>query len=130
MPNDVFRANFAKVLKKAGGKWPQLIRKVSIDMGRKMVQGSPVDTGRFKSNWMYGNGGINMFTGAEPGSDPMAAIEAGINAWTPGTVIYITNSMPYARRLEYGWSQQFPQGMVRLTVQDFKNNVNNAAKSL
>ena len=130
MPNDQFRTNFAKVLKKAGDKWPLLIKKVAVDLGRKVVQGSPVDTGRFKSNWVYGNGTINTATTDATNIDAMVGITAGVETWTPGAIIYITNSLPYARRLEYGWSKQAPQGMVRLAVQDFKANVNSAAKAL
>ena len=130
MVNDQFRANFAKVLKKAGDKWPLLIKKVAIDLGRKIVSGSPVDTGRFKSNWVYGSGNVNTTQTDATNVNSMVVITQEIEAWVPGTIIYITNSLPYARRLEYGWSKQAPQGMVRLAVQDFKTNVNNAAKSL
>ncbi|NBT33816.1 MAG: hypothetical protein EBT13_18445 [Rhodobacteraceae bacterium] len=31
-------------------------------------------------------------------------------------IIYIQNNLPYANRLENGWSGQAPQGMVALTV--------------
>lgn len=31
----------------------------------------------------------------------------------------LTNNLPYAERLEYGWSNQAPQGMVRVNVARF-----------
>jgi hypothetical protein len=34
--------------------------------------------------------------------------------------------MPYALRLEYGWSKQAPAGMVRVTVAEFQAVVNAA----
>ena len=35
--------------------------------------------------------------------------------------VYIVNGLPYAERLENGWSQQAPLGMVALTVQELQN---------
>jgi len=31
----------------------------------------------------------------------------------------VHNDLPYAQRVEYGWSTQAPQGMMRLTIKDF-----------
>ena len=34
-----------------------------------------------------------------------------------GNVVYLTNNLPYAQRLEYeGWSKQAPAGMVRVNM--------------
>lgn len=33
-----------------------------------------------------------------------------------GETYYLTNSLPYARRVEMGWSRQAPQGMLRVSV--------------
>ncbi|NTX09022.1 hypothetical protein, partial [Myxococcus sp. CA040A] len=33
-----------------------------------------------------------------------------------GDTVYVTNNLPYARRLEFGHSAQAPRGMVRVTV--------------
>jgi hypothetical protein len=32
----------------------------------------------------------------------------------------MTNALPYARRLEYGWSRQAPYGMVRYSVLEYR----------
>jgi len=37
-----------------------------------------------------------------------------------GDIVYLANNLPYAQRLEDGWSQQAPEGMVKLTVQRFQ----------
>ena len=39
----------------------------------------------------------------------------------PFEPVYIVNGLPYAERLENGWSQQAPLGMVALTVQELQN---------
>ncbi len=33
-----------------------------------------------------------------------------------GQTFYLTNPLPYARRIEFGWSGQAPQGMVRVSL--------------
>lgn len=39
----------------------------------------------------------------------------------PYQSVYIVNGLPYAERLENGWSKQAPLGMVALTVQELQN---------
>ena len=129
MSNSVVVLNIEKLLKKAGDKVDLVARRIAVDLGRKIVVASPVKTGRFKSNWFYGAGEINTSTNAPAGSDAMVAIEKGIAGWEPGQLMYITNSLSYARRLEYdSWSKQAPAGMVRLAVQNFNISVANAVK--
>lgn len=45
-----------------------------------------------------------------------------------GDVVYLTNSLPYAQRLEHGWSKQAPRGMVRLSAIEFKRFVRQAIR--
>jgi hypothetical protein len=43
-------------------------------------------------------------------------------------VHFLTNNLPYALRLEYGWSKnQAPAGMVGLAVAEFQSIVRDAA---
>lgn len=39
----------------------------------------------------------------------------------------ISNDQPYASRVEYGWSSQAPQGMMRRALSNFSNLLNAAA---
>jgi hypothetical protein len=39
----------------------------------------------------------------------------------------IYNPQPYAQRVEYGWSTQAPQGMLRLTVAEYSQILNDEA---
>ena len=98
-----------------------VVRKTVLDMAGQMIRLSPVDTGRFRSNWQYGGGAINTYTGsAIDASGSIGRITAGIAGWKPGETMWITNSLPYAQRLEAGWSKQAPAGMVRTTVASFE----------
>lgn len=104
-------------------KLETVVRETVLEMGSQMVLMSPMDTGRFRSNWMYGAGGINTATTTEAdpgGGASVQRITAGVLGWKPGEVMTITNSLPYARRLENGWSGQAPAGMVRVTIANFE----------
>lgn len=41
----------------------------------------------------------------------------------------IYNPMPYAYRVEYGWSKQAPNGMVRIAIKEFEPILNGIAKA-
>lgn len=47
-----------------------------------------------------------------------------------GDSIFIVNNLPYIQRLEDGWSGQAPQGMVKVTTNQFNRIVNRQAKKL
>jgi len=112
-----------------------IVRKVVIDMSTSMIRMSPVDTGRFRGNWMIGVGSPDVSTIEavdKDGSTSIARITAAVGSVQAGGVVYITNSLPYARRLEYGWSKQAPSppGIVRLTVQRYSEYIANAVKDV
>ena len=113
--NDKFRASFAKRINKSKGKFELFVQKLAVEIDKRLVFRSPVDTGRFRANWVVGNGTVNgntkeSFTAAN-NSIEINSIKVN------GQIIYITNSLPYAYRLEYeSWSKQAPQGMVRITA--------------
>lgn len=126
--NDKFRASFAKRIVKAKAKPELFIKKLLVDIDGSLVAKSPVDTGRFRANWMIGNGAIDSQT-FERFDAPNNAIRINtINI--NGQIIYITNSLPYARRLENGYSQQAPAGFVRITLAEVNSMANRIGLSL
>ena len=42
--------------------------------------------------------------------------------------IYLSNGLPYAKRLENGWSRQAPTGMVRINVARFSSAIKQAVQ--
>ena len=141
-----FAAQLKAIADKAGTKVETVARKVTIDMAGEIIVMSPVGNpslwqspapagyvgGRFRNNWMFGQGQEN--TATNNGTDPSGAgtlnrLTAQIQAAQVGSVWYITNSLPYARALEYGHSTQAPAGMVRLTVQRWNEYISKAAKA-
>lgn len=98
----------------------------------KVVEKSPVDTGRFRGNWQVTTGhpatgevgsADDAWDQSPPGSaagTAMAAHQGQIGGLQPGDSIYLTNNVPYAGALEYGHSQQAAQGMVAVTVAELE----------
>ncbi len=96
-------------------------------LGGAIVMRSPVDTGRFRSNWLSAYGAIDASTNNaldKSGSAAIGKLTASVSAFPAGQVFYFTNSLPYAQRLEYdAWSAQSPAGMVRVSVAGWQSIV-------
>ena len=128
-----FAENLNKLCARAGEKAEMVVRRAALELQSGMIDGSPVDTGRFKGNFQCGLGVIDPTTTSPPdksGQGTLARTAATLEGWKPGQTIWLTNSLPYARRLENGWSQQAPAGMVRLTVQRYGDAVAKAVARL
>ena len=128
-----FAADLKRLCDAAGDKAELVVRKAALDLGGQMVDRSPVDTGRFKSNWMTGIGAMDTSTttAADPSGQPSRTkLQAQVAGWKPGQTIWITNNLPYAYRLEHGYSKQAPGGMVRLAVQNYAQAVAKAAREV
>ncbi len=90
------------------------VRRAALAADRTVVDVTPLDTGRAKGNWIVSVGNPDHSTFEEGQANAASAIAQGksvIEGWTKGT-IFISNSLPYIGKLEDGWSQQAPDGMV------------------
>ena len=120
-----------------------VVRKTMLELQTGIVLRSPVGNpdlwkapappgyvgGRFRANWLASVGvkdKSTVDTVDKSGAVSIARVEPAMARWEPGVTIFLTNALPYSTRLEYGWSDQSPGGMVRLTVQDFRDYVSKA----
>jgi len=95
-------------------------------IGGAIVLRSPVDKGRFRASWLSAYGAPDTSDSEafdKSGSTAIGKLKAKLNLLDTGQFFYFTNSQPYAERLEYGWSQQAPGGMVRLSVASWQSIV-------
>lgn len=89
--------------------------------------------GRFRGNWQLG---ISSAPAGETGridptgQDTLGAIVAEIPTKAAGLTFFLVNNVPYARRIEEGWSRQAPQGLVGLAVVEWQQKVAAAAESV
>lgn len=150
----VFTADVSAFIAKAQLSMDLVLRKILFDVSTRIVEMSPVGKpelwaanvdrqirglrpiapkgyvgGRFRANWQFGTG--SMPNGTTPDPKPNAAenIARLANQFKDakcGIDHYLVNNLPYSIPLEYGWSTQAPQGMVRTTIAAFQNMVRNA----
>lgn len=127
---DNFALDIQRFVDKAKGNVDLVVRKVSLDLFFRVIEKSPVDTGRFKSNWQVSINSIPQGTLAtfdKSGASSLARVRAASVGFAAGQIIYLVNNLEYARALEYGHSKQAPAGMVRLSVMEYGAVVTKAA---
>lgn len=88
--------------------------------------------GRFRGNWQVTFGTPAQGETNRVDKDSNQTLNAGIAVLDTfnaalDSVIYFVNNVPYATRLEFGYSSQAPNGMVRITAQEFQKLFNEAA---
>ncbi|UQS92524.1 HK97 gp10 family phage protein [Pseudomonas chlororaphis subsp. piscium] len=96
----------------------QRVRVIAMAMLNEIVLRSPVDTGRFRGNNIVSIGSPVYTNTAEVDPTGGETINRGLSVTSglePFTVVYIQNNLPYAERLENGWSDQAPGGIYELS---------------
>jgi len=112
------------------------LRKISIELFGRVIMRTPVDTGRLRGNWQAttyvpetGQRDLldNSSKANQKGlgnSKARGEMEEFVLGEGQSTMFHLTNTLPYARVIEYGdphGSQQAPQGMVRISVAEFQD---------
>lgn len=144
-----FGGDIAKFAEKAKSNSNKVVKKVVFDISSRLVYRTPVGDpsywqsppppgyvgGRARGNWQYALDAPNL--DGDNAIDPLGASTLdGIIAEIPtdsaaGHVHYITNTLPYIKRLEEGYSRQAPpQGIVALTVMEYKDIVSVAVSEV
>jgi len=99
-----------------------VVRKISLDVFRRIILRSPISTGRFRGNWQVAINAIPadvLELDDKTGTATVAKATAKVLNVKAGEVIDLINNLPYGPRLENGWSGQAPAGMVGITVTEF-----------
>lgn len=128
-----FELDIQRFVAKAKGNIDLVIRKIALDLFRRVIMKSPVDTGRFKGNWQVAIGSIPagvLEINDKTGSATISKMTAAVLGLKAGETIYLVNNLEYARPLEYGHSKQAPAGVVRITVQEYPQVVSKAANEV
>lgn len=147
---DTFALSLAAFAEKAPEKARTVVRRVALDTLSRVVMRTPVGNpatwkskppagyvgGRLRGNWAVSIGVPGASPGAGPDRSPrgratVARESAQINAADGEQPIYIMNSLPYVRVIEYeGHSGQAPAGMVRVTVTEMQAVVADIVRSV
>lgn len=96
-----------------------LQKRIALDLLRRIIFRTPVDTGRARGNWQVTLGPADeksLVTTDPGGAGTLARGAATIAGAQPFGLITVYNNVNYINRLEGGHSQQAPSGMVRLSL--------------
>lgn len=135
-----FTVQLEQFAEKVRGKSDAVVRSTVLETYRRLDARSPVGDatywitkppkgyvgGRFRGNWQLGVGTIPAGeTGRidKSGATTQGAILAEIPAEAAGKLIFLSNNVPYAQRIEDGHSRQAPTGLVGLTVAEWPSIV-------
>lgn len=118
-------SKIAEFRKLALARQQEVVEKSLIRTGESVVVESPVTSGRFAANWMYAFGDYNPDT-IDGEFNKEAERQGSINKMTAkignlqlGATFFMTNSLPYADRLENkSWSAK-GEKMVARAVMNF-----------
>lgn len=127
-----FSKQIAAFSQKSQDKANRVLRQCALDVLRRVVIGSPVDTGRFRGNWQVSLGAPmakSLDTVDKSGGSTISAGTNGIKNAIIGDSIFIVNNLPYAIPLENGHSRQAPNGIVGPTVKAFPEIFAQAVKA-
>lgn len=143
-----FGLDISKWVKKAKGNGPLVVRKIVLDVGNSMVEKTPVGDpstwkhdapagyagGRARGSWQHSTGAPlagEPGTVDDSGQATSARLYASVQRGDAYVEHFITSNVPYMRRLEYdGWSKQAPAGMVRITIAEYQDFLDNAVRGL
>jgi hypothetical protein len=112
----------------------QMVKDVASAVLEKVVSTTPHDTGRARANWQTAvriSRPISEpewekydYEGTHTIEDGKALIQSSPRP--DGSTVYISNSLPYIKALNDGWSKQAPANFVELAVQAGSQAVSNS----
>ncbi len=108
--------NFTKTVREDLEK---TVRRIALKILRVLTSFSPVDTGRFKANWIVGVGRREARTLSNKDKAGMTTFNKGKKKLAKtllGKTVFISNNLPYAKRLNEGHSEQVPLNFVQQAI--------------
>lgn len=97
-----------------------IVRRIGLGILVRNIKASPVDTGRFRSNWnvSFGAPSTTVTTSISTEGAAISAAASEIQAFDVGasSSIYLTNNLPYAESLANGTSTQAPPGWIDTNI--------------
>ncbi|ENU92096.1 hypothetical protein F971_01983 [Acinetobacter vivianii] len=114
-------SDFAAKVKQDGEK---LIQDIGMDLIQGVIVSTPVDTGTARANWKASNTPDLRYDLKDQDKSGQGTINKTYVFFSQnaklGSLIYLQNNLPYIERLENGWSDQAPQGMVSTSMNMIK----------
>ncbi|EPH31078.1 hypothetical protein L293_2481 [Acinetobacter gyllenbergii CIP 110306 = MTCC 11365] len=101
------------------------MKDIGLDLVQGVITATPVDTGAARGNWIASKTPIKTYDESATDKTGQGTINRSFVFFAQnaklGSLIYIQNNLPYIERLENGWSDQAPLGMVSTTINTIKH---------
>jgi len=149
MSKGKFALDLEKFTDLTNGKMAVVVKKSFFELSKEIIETSPVDEGRFRANWMPA---VNKFSSEETEStDENRAVSKLLptfNKYKLGDTLTLTNNLPYAMDIEYGYygtknagspnskvtsdgySKKAPAGVVGINILRWSEYVESQARKL
>lgn len=141
-----FALDLQRFAEKAGKKADEAVGGIVVRIAAELDRRSPVGDakywkskppkgytgGHFRANWQLGVGSVpaGVVAGVDKtGTATQGRIIAAVPDEAAGKVYWLSNNVPYAMRLEAGYSRQAPAGVVGVTAVMFQQIVNDAVEA-
>jgi hypothetical protein len=124
--------DFAKKIRKYGANVEfysnKEVRQLGILVQQTLITSTPVDTGRARNNWIatLGTPSSEIKEASKYERNARSTISsntAEIEKRQPEQSIYISNNLPYIKRLNDGYSAQAPAGFVEAALVRAQNAI-------
>lgn len=93
------------------------VRRTALDLQGTLKVRTPVATGRARANWFLDVGApVVRIVEPNQGQTEQAAAATAATYRLSAGAIYVSNNVPYIRRLNDGHSQQAPAGFVEDSI--------------
>lgn len=140
-----FSAQLAAFGTKVGTRLDAVTNESIVGMGDKLIGRTPIDEGAAKSNYNIGVGAPDLTTNGSTTTRTLNGIE-NLPAHPAGGRYFISNSLPYIAKLEFGgypnppkkgagktiggFSTQAPQGMFAISAIEWPELVYDIARKV
>jgi hypothetical protein len=103
----------------------RLVQRLALNVTANLIEDTPVDTGWARSNWVPNIGsprkkpaGVRPTSRGAPGLDsaPQAAGQVAIAGYRLGPSIFISNNVPYIKKLNAGSSRKAPAAFIQSAI--------------
>lgn len=120
-------SDLRRIRDRRNGDIERVAQDALLVLGQRIVTNTPVRDGAAKGNWLSAYGSADTSADESKrdtaGAGSIGRLRISLNGFQAGTEFFFTNSLPYAKRLENGWSQQAPSGMVKTNIADWQGIV-------
>lgn len=100
---------------------PTLLKAIGLEVLKRLIMKTPVDTGRARGSWQVGIGADPTTPAGSVDISGAATIASGVSALSSvkaNDVLYFNNLVHYITYLDKGSSKQAPQGIVDVTLME------------